>query len=78
MRARIKYMSENGYIRENLNLYDEYSQTSNNSDTIKILAIKYNLSHNDNILLRIQNLLCCVVRSDEEILGRLLENIISI
>lgn len=35
MHARIKYMSENGYIRENLNLYDEYSQTSNNSDTIK-------------------------------------------
>lgn len=78
MHARIKYMSENGYIKGNLNLHDKYSKAINDSDIIKNLAIKYNLMHNDNILLRIQNLLYCVIQKDEEILGRLLENIISI
>ena len=76
MYDRIKYMAENGYVKGNLNLYDEYAQVVNDSEMIKNLSLKYNIKHDINILLRIQNLLCSVIQNDENTIGQLLENII--
>ena len=76
MHDRIKYMTENGYVKGDLNLYDEYAQAVNDSEMIKNLLLKYNIKHDINILLRMQNLLCSVIQNDENTIGQLLENIV--
>lgn len=76
MYDRIKYMTENGYVKGKLNLYNEYYQVVNASEMIKNLSLKYNIKHDDNTLIRIQNLLCSVIKNDEKILAKLIENIV--
>lgn len=76
MYDRIKYMTENGYVKGKLNLYNEYYQAVNASEMIKNLSLKYNIKHDDNTLIRIQNLLCSVIKNDEKILAKLIENIV--
>ena len=47
----LKYMTENGYVKGKLNLYNEYYQVVNDSEMIKNLSLKYNIKHDDNTCL---------------------------